>query len=172
MKRTFFFLSIFSVILAVNISVWYFSSNHLSSAEAMGESADVLPQGGIGIESSSGMYACESDSGSLPSSANLKTDAPWSTVAFPLHTWEDTKYSFYTDGLSSKPEETFVDINGDGLADYIYRHHYLDNRYSVNQINDCVFLNNGSGWDMVFKCSNLRDPATGQTRWYGDCAQQ
>ncbi|MBI5414700.1 hypothetical protein HZA38_04260 [Candidatus Peregrinibacteria bacterium] len=160
MKRTFFFLSIFSVILAVNISIWYFSSNHLSSAEAMGESADVLPQGDVGISQiPAELFGCTLNSG-WPSSANLKTDAPWSTLAFPILT---------TDSSYQPPAEQFLDVNGDGLADYMHRKHTINQ--TQYHVEDCVYINTGSGWDVAFRCQGSYDFSTpDNTRWYGDCA--
>lgn len=72
---------------------------------------------------------------------------------------------------------TFLDINGDGLPDYIYalatsaigsNEHTLHNR-------GCVYLNTGSGWQKVFACYtrtniNRSTGAIMDQQYRGDCA--
>lgn len=59
------------------------------------------------------------------------------------------------------------DINGDGLMDYlVVDHSYAYGSVGVDR-SDCVFLSNGSGWDLVYRCV-ARDASS--PRYYGDCA--
>jgi hypothetical protein len=64
-------------------------------------------------------------------------------------------------GTTSRLFEQFIDLNGDGLVDYIYSYR------SQNQVpasRDCVNLNTGTGWENVYRCAK-----SGAT-YYGDCA--
>ncbi len=100
----------------------------------------------------------------------------------------------------------FMDVNGDGLLDYLYilnsqsvseykyssgMGSYSYTRYFVDgvEIQDqkwhsqqaCVYLNNGSGWDLAYRCMMknelIRSEWVGNTAYtdyepmfYGDCA--
>lgn len=90
--------------------------------------------------------ACETNGPlSMPSSSTFK-DSEW----FPDF------------ALGSSSPQSFVDLNGDGLVDFIYSHHWSSGRYS------CVALNNGSGWDIVHNCRMTY--SSGIWTFYGDCA--
>ncbi len=85
---------------------------------------------------------------------------------------------------------TWLDINGDGLLDYMYysktkssssTQSYVDEHGSISKTiyseNSCVGLNTGNGWNVVYRCfSSLEDdgdPATTNTYnivYYGNCA--
>ena len=98
---------------------------------------------------------CLDNFASFPTSTNFNYNAPWSTVNFNLGTSG-------TEG-SQLLTNQFVDINGDGLNDHVYRKGYLS--AGKRREESCVLLNNGSGWDIVYRCF-----ATNGT-FYGDCAQ-
>lgn len=94
---------------------------------------------------------------------------------------------YNTSGLSQ-----FIDINGDGLNDYISHNHLGGGRgygnsadpnnpaemYFYRTGRSCVALNNGTGFDIVYKCfitvdQETPDPVTGRlmtVTHYGDCA--
>ncbi len=47
-----------------------------------------------------------------------------------------------------------LDVNGDGLLDWIYK----------TPSAEYIYLNNGAGWDLVLDCNRVDDI------WFGDCA--
>ncbi|MFH1564402.1 MAG: hypothetical protein ABIC82_00970 [bacterium] len=63
-----------------------------------------------------------------------------------------------------------LDLNGDGLADYIWKEERVGN--AITSTRTCVMLNNGHGWDIAYRCVELvfPDDIFG-TRYFGDCAQ-
>ncbi len=70
--------------------------------------------------------------------------------------------------------QQFLDLNGDGLPDYIYSLHGKNQGPQGGAgeyvIRDCIALNTGSGFDIAYKCVYDLD-ANGTTRKYhGDCA--
>lgn len=98
---------------------------------------------------------CLDNYNTLPSSTTFNYSAPWSTVNF-------YNGSNSTAGYQEKINN-FVDINGDGLNDYFYRYSYV---YSSKRREEaCVLLNNGSGWDVAYRCLTINGT------YYGDCAQ-
>lgn len=83
---------------------------------------------------------------------------------------ENASYDF----LFMKDQErlrgsVFQDLNGDGLPDYI-----IFNHQGTGTMKGCVYLHNGSGWDLVFQCqSEVILNQQGQVvteRYKGDCA--
>lgn len=74
--------------------------------------------------------------------------------------------------------EQFIDMNGDGLLDYIYMDRgthptYLPGK-RFRQFSGCLLTNNGSGHDVSFRCV-VRRAYDSRTRkynvnYYGDCA--
>jgi len=78
--------------------------------------------------------------------------------------------------------EQFIDFNGDGLLDYFYAFrkgnvkyrptnqgvYVLDTDY--REIQECVLLNNGHGWDLVYKCYGNINLENNSGEFYGDCA--
>ena len=60
--------------------------------------------------------------------------------------------------------QNLQDINGDGLADFIFS--YGRANYTIGNANTyrCIGLNNGAGWDVVYKC------VENSGNYYGDCA--
>ena len=123
---------------------------------------------------------------SLPRSTKFK-DAPWSTFFI-----ESTGGKTIRGGVNDR----FIDLNGDGLLDYIYTirsykpicfnssSRWVDcskenSQFYYNTIKDCVYLNNGNGWDLVYRCvsdvSPKNDVPNGEISgyvfyYYGDCA--
>lgn len=99
-------------------------------------------------------------------SANCKDDAPWNLNLF------------ISDNYHQPFLGNLIDLNGDGLLDYIYmekkRVVYTYPEYlSYNQESSCVLLNNGNGWDIEYRCFVGQKEING-TRvpyYYGDCAQ-
>ena len=55
----------------------------------------------------------------------------------------------------------FVDVNGDGLVDYVYTN-------NIGGVSGCVYLNTGDGWERVFKCKG--SSSSGTWTYRGDCA--
>lgn len=98
-----------------------------------------------------------------PSSTTFNPDAPWSIHGF--WSWGNSNYAPYY--------ENMTDVNGDGLVDYIYRHSYASNVSGIrfNSGESCVLLNNGSGWDVAFRCFIGWDSTSSQPLFMGDCAQ-
>jgi hypothetical protein len=69
--------------------------------------------------------------------------------------------------------EQFIDLNGDGLSDYIYdyRYYYVGygNKYTKDQT--CVYLSNGNGFDLAYHCyADIYYLPTASQDFYGDCA--
>lgn len=93
-------------------------------------------------------------------STTLRTDAPWS-----LHFIPGGKYYFMDNGMvpGTKPKifEQFTDLNGDGMADFVFSFHQ---QASSPAVRNCVYLNTGAGWQNVYKCVKM------DGRYYGDCA--
>ena len=117
---------------------------------------------------------CLKDYKSLPYSGVYREDAPW-----------DMMFTMGPGG-NLPITESYMDLNGDGLLDYLYIHHgadfvagpYSNGAYDYARYKDmCVYLNNGSGWDSTYRCKVTRgDKIPGYTnvyypRFYGDCAQ-
>ncbi len=72
---------------------------------------------------------------------------------------------------------SFQDINGDGLADFIYTYNQSNSAGSTlsSEHNGCVYLHNGSGWEKAYECSayTIVDTSTGnlvRAEYRGDCA--
>lgn len=97
------------------------------------------------------------------SSATFDSSAQWNTNFVAI--------AVKGNNNSSLPNvlQSLQDLNGDGLPDYFfsYRATFYDGQgnYWMN-INDCVALNNGNGWDVAYKC--VYDQGT--AKFYGDCA--
>ena len=62
--------------------------------------------------------------------------------------------------------EQFTDMNGDGLADYFYIR--SAGTYTYQDSTACVFLNTGTGFNLVHYCAVTAD-ASGE-KYYGSCA--
>lgn len=104
---------------------------------------------------------CYDNYQSWNSSTTYKTDADWSI-------WF-TSSAFPTSGFSKITNNFERDINGDGLPDYMYSYHYYNSTGSWNLMNDCVFLSNGHGWDLAYRCVTNKSGSNPVT-YYGNCA--
>ncbi len=95
-------------------------------------------------------------------------NAAWSFKDFPTATSSSL-------AEASKIQQ-FVDVNGDGLVDYVYAKRYPRMYYASNlaksvaftYANECVVLNNGNGWETAYRCYT-KDTPNG-VEYYGDCA--
>jgi hypothetical protein len=97
-------------------------------------------------------------SGSLPSSQTYDSSAPWN-IDFVAPT--------IVDGYK-KYASQFLDINGDGMTDYLYVYDWSHPQSGYSR-ERCVYLNNGSGWNLAYICTGNRG-LTGPWTYYGDCA--
>ena len=81
-------------------------------------------------------------------------------------TYKDTDWTpLMTEQGSSYYHNSFIDLNGDGLLDYLF----------VSQtgtfMKDCVYLNHGAGWERVHVCYAVYNyPVSGEWNYRGDCA--
>ena len=86
----------------------------------------------------------------------------------------DVPYSLQFHG--SSPTNSFQDVNGDNLPDYIYTYNTINGGSNLYQnYMGCVYLNNGAGWDKVYQCYAVTETTvdTGEiteAKYYGDCA--
>ena len=102
---------------------------------------------------------CFDDWSFWKSSTNFKADAPWSTAFMandpvsPASGSNDNQYgrNYYFDFKT--------DLNGDGLPDYTYVV-----RSGNTTMKDCVYLSNGQGWTLSYRC------VYSGNKFYGDCA--
>ena len=79
----------------------------------------------------------------------------------------------FTTTLTSGMKDQFLDINGDGLLDYIYfLKMYQGVTVNSNLEGSCIILNNGNGWDIAYKCVALGPVVDDGYKplFYGDCA--
>jgi hypothetical protein len=92
--------------------------------------------------------------------------------------WDLQFMTFPDEGI-----QQFIDLNGDGLPDYINSYKEFRNNYNsvLNgaiysayiEESSCVYLNDGAGWDIAYQCitaSSIVNNARILT-YYGDCAQ-
>ena len=86
----------------------------------------------------------------------------------------DVPYSLQFHG--SSPTNSFQDVNGDNLPDYVYAYNTINGGINLYQnYMGCVYLNNGTGWDKVYQCYAVTETIveTGEiteAKYYGDCA--
>ena len=105
--------------------------------------------------------SCVDNYRSWPASDRFRADAQWSLDQFPAYP--------IGDAIQAGIIRQFLDINGDGLQDYIYLNKVpVEN---VNQFEGCVLMNNGAGWTTAYKCLVNRDPERNNAwMFFGDCA--
>lgn len=93
----------------------------------------------------------------------------------------ETNFSADSQHNPDRRREQFIDLNSDGLVDYFYAFHghwdQVPNQQSGRRENlECVYLNNGNGWDRVYRCVAKVDvPYNGgevTQNYWGDCAAQ
>ncbi len=109
---------------------------------------------------------CNETPPSTPSSFHYKENADWDT-------------SLMAKLPSGYIANNFMDLNGDGLLDYIWYEKRPSLSYTtidgkgIRVQSGCVALNNGRGWDLVYKCivsSKRNDAGDIYAYFYGDCA--
>ncbi|MCC6643176.1 hypothetical protein IT411_00320 [Candidatus Peregrinibacteria bacterium] len=107
---------------------------------------------------------CYDNYQSWNSSTTYKTDADWST-------WFASS-QFPNSGTSKITNNFERDINGDGLPDYMYVYHIYNSSsgYNYNQMSDCVYLSNGHGWDLAYRCFVIKPNTSTPVTYYGNCA--
>ncbi len=113
-------------------------------------------------------------------------ELPWSSKRKENPQWD---LNIMRAGSQNGSTDTWLDVNGDGMIDYMYHYARAVGSSSFTLIGDggeydsmytgtsCVALNNGSGWDYVYRCLAMYDydddPSTNYTfviKYYGDCA--
>ena len=94
----------------------------------------------------------------------------------PIFCWNDalsmTTSAYYIENdwaaefiNSNSKYENFIDLNGDGLLDYLYSNN------GGSSISSCIYLNTGSGWERVHVCYGwLSNPSLETWSFKGDCA--
>lgn len=99
--------------------------------------------------------------------SNAYTDAEDWNVDFLPHAqiMSGSKYEGKTD--------QFLDVNGDGLADYVYalRYYYQQNGQKITRNSSCVYLNTGRGFESVYRCVAHVDHNNDTEDYWGDCAE-
>lgn len=109
---------------------------------------------------------CVDNYQSWPNSSTFKTDVPWSTAMVPP--WGGTLNQPQNGAITKIVNDFQRDINGDGIADFVYVERNTNVIYNGNVMRDCVYLSNGAGWEKVYQCVATQ---TNPPRFYGDCAQ-
>lgn len=113
------------------------------------------------------------DPGLSPGCINVFDNDVYSLIYKPNSQW-GTQFMMpsASNGSSSStsPINQLIDLNGDGLPDYIYSSHNA----GATIIQDCVYLNTGTGWQKAYVCKVyyvwVPQLGTNQYRYYGDCA--
>lgn len=95
------------------------------------------------------------DKTGLASSPNLKVDTPYALPGMDMYTMAD---GGYFDPIN-------MDINGDGLTDMV-----VSNYYNMNDFRQAVMLSTGTGYNLDYVCIRQWDGASGQYKYWGDCA--
>jgi len=112
-----------------------------------------------GVNRNSPNPTCVDNWRSWRSSVNFNANAQWSLDQFPAYNIGQT------DGVIRQ----FIDINGDGLQDFVYSNKAVVG--AVNQFEGCVLLNTGAGWTAAYRCLVNRDPENNNAwTYFGDCA--
>jgi len=109
----------------------------------------------------------------LQSSAVTTNATPPSLCHYGYQSWPSSnkykKTAWSTEELLIQTNTpTLIDLNGDGLLDYLFAN---NNEQTLRM--SCVYLNNGTGWDLVHKCyaqGNPSDPRFPPWKFWGDCA--
>ena len=113
---------------------------------------------------------CADDYKSWPKSDKLKKDVPWSNAFMITNIQQGYSNTNGSNMSGEMPKEYIMDLNGDGLVDYLYSAHSV---YEWYDNIDCIYLHNGINWDPVYRCVGKREYYT-QYKYnyvlYGDCA--
>ncbi|MCF7831091.1 hypothetical protein K9M41_03820 [Candidatus Gracilibacteria bacterium] len=102
-----------------------------------------------------------------PSCVDNYEDWPNSNEFNPNNDWSLSNFP----AGETVPDRTFkqlADVNGDGLLDLLYYYKYVNGQFHYNQTFECLMLNNGHGWDIVYRCATGRNDMG--NAYYGDCA--
>ncbi len=131
-----------------------------------------IPDENVQLQSGFGFIEpnCLQDITTLPKS-RYKKDSDWDISKLPVP----------TNSSSSEKQHNFLDLNGDGLLDVLYYKaktggtpNYIKSQDDSSTGNyywaydTCVMLNNGAGWDVVYRCSVY--DSSYKVWFYGDCA--
>lgn len=122
---------------------------------------------------------CFDNFGNWPHSNNYTAAGQWNPSFVPMESYGFVSGNGTIDN-SAKRREQFIDLNGDGLLDYLYvDHEYMRNQQGQQEIRftrDCVYMNNGHGWDQTYRCkADVKIPVQGgeiDQNYWGDCAAQ
>lgn len=166
MKRFLFSLLSFFVFTSLGFGGYMFFDNYSLVKTDGPNEFEALAVGLTGLSNP----ACSDNYTSWNSSTTFKANAPWSTTFMnsnPVN--PNVSREGASDGGSQKYYMNMTtDLNGDGLPDYMYINHYANTTYNYIDIKDCVYLNNGNGWDKAYSCVATYD--SGSIKYYGDCA--
>ncbi|MCF7831093.1 hypothetical protein K9M41_03830 [Candidatus Gracilibacteria bacterium] len=122
--------------------------------------------------------ACLDNYEDLPHSGEYTPNNDWSLKFFPFEFWnrEANRRGVpipYFDSPDPRREQ-FIDVNGDGFVDYFYTFHKanVDGGGDIDsrEIQECVYLNSGHGWDLAYRCYGIIDVEDNTGTFYGDCA--
>jgi hypothetical protein len=112
-----------------------------------------------------------------PSSMSKDDDDPWN---LSMLTHQTDYYHDIAGFFIPTTFEQMMDINGDGLPDYVlsYKAPQVSNVFISGTIVatvqgysvDCVYLNTGKGWEKSYQCVQ-RYLGGGYPQYFGDCAQ-
>lgn len=172
MKKFFSSFSIITFCLGLLALVFGFINFSLANQGNQNQIIDHENNGGGAVVAGFNQDAqnpnCLDNFQSWPNSDRFTTSSQWSLAGLPVPPvgWHGVEGYFNRDRVMSQ----FLDINGDGLQDYIYSFRYpeVNNNLKMNVLSDCVMLNTGSGWNPVYKCQVTYE--NGAAHYYGDCA--
>lgn len=198
-RRVQMWVTLFCMLTAL-VSVFVFVGS--SRAEG-GVVNDVVQEGGMEMHYVAGVQSKE-----IANPTCLDNYESWQNSSYEKVNvdWNTNFLVPYSSGGIFTPLQQFIDINGDGLLDYLYvnnqsqvlGYQYAYSNYGsvynhilVDGVEDqdqkwrykdsCVYLNNGAGWDLVYRCvvrpRTLSSEKIGNNShsysepvFYGDCA--
>ena len=150
--------------------------NRAVDAFAPKEAEPVSPQFNLETYHSHDPFECFDDIASYPWSTNYKEDVQWQIDFIPrgITRYEDGSTSTYAE--KNQPYSQFLDINGDGLLDYLYVDSYeyygpgIQVNYPKKYLRSCVMINTGTNWERAYVCKATIN-YTGNDHFQGDCAE-
>ena len=142
--------------------------------ENIDSESKIIPE--VAAASHQDMAVIKCFSGNLKESDKFNQNVPWSTefmendfrsiLSRYVYSNNIEKSKTYYDQEKNYMSNFDKDLNGDGLPDYIY----IDRSHNQYQ-RDCVFLSNGQGWSLAYRCLKINNQGTNyKWRYYGDCA--
>jgi len=94
-----------------------------------------------------------------PNSTEYNANASWNLGVVPGEENINPNYHI----------KQFIDVNGDSLPDVLYSNKRgTTNPTNFNKGHECLLINNGNGWDTVYRCVTMI--LDDQIHYYGDCA--